>query len=298
MSSSGRTLFVLSALFAVVIGLHVVQAQADVQSAGQRTESLLYVQSPEFARRAALSYDSLLADLYWIRAVQYYGRTTLAEGETKRYDLLYPLLDFTTSLDPYFDIAYRFGAIFLAEPSPAGAGRPDQAIALLEKGLAQQPDKWQFVGDIGFVNYFWLKDYQRAADWFRRASQMPQGPEWMAALAATVLNEGGNSASSRRLWQEILEGDNPPYLRQRAQRALMQLDAIDQLAALNRVVAVYQQRTGRTATSWRDVLAAGYLRQIPQDPLGMPYQIDPSTGEVTLASDSKLLPLPKTERAS
>jgi hypothetical protein len=141
-----------------------------------------------------------------------------------------------------------------------------------------------------------LKDYQQAAEWFRRASQMPQGPEWMAALAATVLNEGGNSASSRRLWQEILEGDNPPYLRERAQRALMQLDAVDQLAALNRVSAVYHQRTGRTATSWGDVIAAGYLRQIPQDPTGMPYQIDPSTGEVTLASDSRLLPLPKAER--
>jgi hypothetical protein len=76
----------------------------------------------------------------------------------------------------------------------------------------------------------------------------------------------------------------------------MQLDAIDQLAALNRVAAVYHQRTGQTATSWRDVIAAGYLRQVPQDPTGMPYQINPSTGEVLLASDSQLLPLPKTER--
>ena len=35
------------------------------------------------------------------------------------YPLLYPLLDITTTLDPRFNIAYRFGAIFLAEPYPA-----------------------------------------------------------------------------------------------------------------------------------------------------------------------------------
>jgi tetratricopeptide (TPR) repeat protein len=296
MTATVRHVALLSALFATVVGLHIVQAQSGADSGARRAESLLYVQSPTFARQAALSYDSVLADLYWIRAVQYYGRTKLAAGETKRYDLLYPLLDFTTTLDPHFDVAYRFGGIFLAEPAPGGAGRPDQAIALLEKGLRAQPDKWQFVGDIGFVNYFWLKNYEQAAEWFRRASELPNGPEWMAALAATVLNEGGNRASSRRLWEDILQGDNPPYLRDRARRALMQLDAIDQLAALRRITAAYHQRTGHTPTSWRDLGAAGYLRQIPQDPTGTPYEIDPATGEVRLTADSILLPLPKTER--
>ena len=41
----------------------------------------------------------------------------------KTYTLLYPLLDLTTTLDPRFTVAYRFGAIFLAEPYP-GRTRP------------------------------------------------------------------------------------------------------------------------------------------------------------------------------
>src|SRR5436305_3379465 len=90
-------------LFAAVIGLQTIQARrqplglpADV------TGNLLYVRSPEFLKRAALSYDALLADVYWIRAVQHYGDTKLTVGAQKQYDLLYPLLDLTTSLDPYF----------------------------------------------------------------------------------------------------------------------------------------------------------------------------------------------------
>ena len=45
-----------------------------------------------------------------------------AHRGSDEYQLLYPLLDITTTLDPHFNIAYRFGAIFLSEPYPGGAG--------------------------------------------------------------------------------------------------------------------------------------------------------------------------------
>ena len=77
-------------------------------------DSVLYVRSGEALRRLSLSFSPLLADVYWVRAVQYYGGTRLSASTTRRYDLLYPLLDITTSLDPRFNIAYRFGSIFLA----------------------------------------------------------------------------------------------------------------------------------------------------------------------------------------
>ena len=131
----------MAALLGGAVGLQAVRESAAPPPAAV---NLLYVRSPAFIKRAVLSYDALAADVYWIRALQHYGRTKLAPGVDKRYDLLYPLLDITTSLDPHFNLAYRFGAIFLAEPPPGGAGRPDQAIALLEKGLAAQPDRWEF----------------------------------------------------------------------------------------------------------------------------------------------------------
>jgi hypothetical protein len=101
----------------------------------------IYFTSGDALGRMALSYKSLLADVYWIRAVQYFGGTRLdmkngvtpAPGSGRSsYDLLYPLLDVATTLDPSFNIAYRFGATFLAEGYPNGPGRPDQAVALLD----------------------------------------------------------------------------------------------------------------------------------------------------------------------
>jgi hypothetical protein len=76
--------------------------------------SVLYVSSGPVLKRMALSFDTVLADLYWVRAIQYYGGTRRSPDPVKRFDLLYPLLDITTTLDPRFAIAYRFGAVFLA----------------------------------------------------------------------------------------------------------------------------------------------------------------------------------------
>jgi tetratricopeptide (TPR) repeat protein len=276
-------------LLASVVGL---QAAREAVAPAQIDRSVLYVRSPEFIKRAVLSYDALAADLYWIRAVQHYGRTKLAPGAVKQYELLFPLLDLTTSLDPNFNLAYRFGAIFLAEPAPGGAGRPDQAIALLEKGLTLQPTRWEFAQDIGFVYYWSLRDYQRASDWFTRAATMPGAPKWMQGLAAVTLAEGGNRAMSRRLWEEMLRGEELDWLRSQAQFRLRQLDAMDQIDILERVVRLYAQRAGTLPHAWIDLGRAGLLQRVPVDPDGFEYQLNPATGTVSLDPSSTINPLP------
>ena len=251
---------------------------------------LLYVRSPEALQRLALSYDAVLADLYWIRAVQHYGGTKRSTDPDKQYDLLYPLLDLTTSLDPHFNIAYHFGSIFLAEPPPNGPGRTDLAIRLLEKGLRAQPDKWEFAQAIGFVHYWWRRDYDSAAEWFARAAKMPAAPVWMAPLAATTLAQGGRRESSRRLWEEIARTEEAEWFRAEANRRLRQLDAMDQIDRLRQVIAEFVRRDGAVPASWEQLRQAGLVRGTPLDPSGVPYRLE--AGNVVLNTRSPLSPLP------
>jgi tetratricopeptide (TPR) repeat protein len=254
-------------------------------------DRLLYITSGEVAKKLALSYDALLADIYWIRAIQHYGGER-GSDRPKRYDLLYPLLDLTTSLDPRFTVAYRFGAIFLMEPYPGGAGRPDLAIKLLEKGIQQTPERWEYYLDIGFVYYWRLSDYKNAAEWFQRGGDLPGGPWWLRTYAAVMLAKGGDRQSSRFLWRNIYESATDNWLKQNAQLRLLQLDALDQIDQLRAVVREYQRRSGKLPESWRELVAAGLLRGQPLDPAGTPYVLDNSTGEVTVSDTSKLFPLP------
>ena len=285
---------VLLASFAVAclgaaVSLQVVRDRLYSRQAAQE-RALLYVRSGPALRRIALSFDALLADVYWIRALQHYGGDRLARTGGRKYEMLYPLLDITTSLDPYFTIAYRFGSIFLSEAYPGGPGRPDQAIALLRKGIAEQPTKWQYYHDIAFVHYWQMRDMAAAADWFRKAAAQPGAPNWLEPVAASMLIRGGDRASARFLLNEILKSEEA-WLQRMATRGLAQVDALDAIDELQRRVNANPPPAGQPY-SWQWLVRRGALPGIPLDPRNAPFDIDPATGVVSVSKQSELYPMP------
>jgi tetratricopeptide (TPR) repeat protein len=281
------TIVLLGMAVAVEIHRDRVYAESD-----QLDEGLLYIQSDAVLKRAALSYDAVLADVYWIRALQHFGYYRLHQDAPHRYLLLYPLLNLTATLDPHFTVAYRFGAIFLSEPDPGGAGRPDLAVKLLEKGVQATPEKWQYYHDIGFVYYWHLKDYKKAAEWFERGGNVPGSPWWLRTYAAVMLARGGDRQASRAMWTNMLQTADNDWVRTSARLRLTQLDALDQIDALTRVRDEFTRRRGSMPETWDDLIKAGLLRGVPIDPAGTPYELNFHTGEVSVSRESKLSPLP------
>ena len=105
--------------------------------------------------------------------------------------------------------------------------------------------------ELGFVYYWWLVDYENAAKWFNRAADMPNGANWLRPLAAVTLARGGNRASSRTLWNEIVRNADADWLRDQAKFRLTQLDAMDGIDLMERVVQQYRDRTGSLPGTWR-----------------------------------------------
>jgi tetratricopeptide (TPR) repeat protein len=276
-------------LLPAVIGLQVWRDR--VTPPATEAVPMLWVQSPELARRMTLSFDDIAADVYWMRAVVHYGGERRTAGAAHRYALLYPLLDMATTLDPSFDVAARLGAIFLSEGYPGGPGRTDQALALLEKGQRHAPDRWQYAHDIGFVYYWWVKDYATAAQHFQHASELPGAPNWLKTLAGTTLIQSGDREAARAMWTELGASADVDWLRRTAEFRLGQLRALDDVDALTARVEQTRQRLGRLPQSWAEVIAARVLPAVPTDPTGVPYQLD-GTGTVTLGPGSGLAPLP------
>lgn len=291
---AGAGLAIAAAGLIAAIGLQLVRDRQYPGSMAPERE-ILYVRSPAAMDRMALSYDAVLADVYWVRAVQHFGGQRLkAEGE-RSYELLYPLLDITTTLDPYFNIAYRFGAIFLAEGYPDGPARPDLAVKLLQKGLRAQPQKWQYLYDTAFVYYWWIRDYKKASYWFQEASRIPGSPEWLDGLAAITLSQGHDRQGARFLWRQIYDAAEQSYMRKTAQHRLEQLDAMDQIDQLNTILE-RAAGDGEPVRSWDALVARGWLRRAPpRDPAGVPYVIG-ADGRATVSEASPYFPLP-TEQA-
>jgi hypothetical protein len=267
-------------------GVWILQQKIDVRRSALRVEEDdLVLRSGPLLKAMSLEYAPLVADIYWTRVVQYYG------GKRARADanieLLWPLLDVTTTLDPHLLVAYRFGSTFLSQPAPNGAGRPDLGIALIERGIRENPEYWRFYEDLGFIYYFDLKDYKRAADAFMEGSRKPGALIWMKTFAARIAAEGGTREIAVQLWSEVYDSATDANIKGNALLHLKLLRAEADCEQLDVLAAEYQKRTGHPAATMRDLVDARLLRKLAADPDGYVYMFN-AEGKAQLNPESPL----------
>jgi hypothetical protein len=264
------------------------QARIDGLLGGFRSqEEVLYFWSGEQVKRMFPGYGSLAADLYWLRTVQYFGGVRKFEGG-ERFELLRPLIEITTTLDPRLEIAYRYGAIFLSEAPPGGAGRPQEGIEVMEKGVRNLPHSWRLRQDLGFFYYLYLHDARRASEVLSEASRIPGSAFWLSSMAADLLAKGGDRERSRRMWRQIFEQAEEGVLKENARLRLQLLDSRDLADALSSRVGAYEQRLGRAPARLEELRAVGLWSGPLHDAAGVPFSYDGSSGRVTISKESPL----------
>ncbi len=247
----------------------------------------LYLWQGGQVKRLFQGFEALAADIYWLRTVQYFGGQR-AFASDKRFELLEPLINIVTTLDPRMEIAYRYGAVFLSEPNPIGAGRPRSGIAVLERGVKELPLSWRLRQDLGFFHFIYLNDAHRAAGVLIEASKIPGAAYWLRFLAADLLAKGQDRRTARLMWKNMYEQAEEGVIKMNALDHLLVLDALDAADALNRLVAEFTRRNGRRPDSLDQVRLAGLLARPALDPVGVPFAYDPSTGWVTISKQSVL----------
>jgi tetratricopeptide (TPR) repeat protein len=249
---------------------------------------LLYFSSPATIRALALGHDGLIADLYWMRTIQYYGRRDEADRRTLRYKNLAALLDITTTLDPDLLDAFRAGSNFLAEPEPIGAGQPEKAIRLLDKGIALHPEEWRLRFDKGMIYFWFQEDFQKAGQVFLEAFRVKGAPYWLEPLSAMAFSKGGQIDAAVALWQRQLRESDRAEVRENAKNHLISFQVAEERWGLEYLIEQYRLKTGSRPEKLEDLVRAEWLRAAPVDPSGVPYVYDPSNGEVRLSPDTKV----------
>jgi len=274
MSPSRRITITASALLVMCLTASVLLLrQIDRERTGTTLEEVLYISSPTLLKRMSLGYDGLLADIYWTRAVQYFG-DKLTRG-SEHFDLLAPLLEITTTLDPHLLVAYEYGANFLAPKFPEGAGQPLRAIKLAEFGIRNNPNQWHLYYDLGFIYYFDLEDYAKAEKAFADGAKLPRTHQIMPIMAAKMAEHAGNIQTARLMWVTTLQTTLDPNVKANAVAHLNALQVDEDVTTLERLTSHYREKTGHLPQSFADLEAANLLRGIPTDPLGHTYKLMP-----------------------
>jgi hypothetical protein len=272
-TAKSNSLWLWLVLLVGFTGIWGLQRRIDVRRAAlHQEEDDVVLRSGALLKVMSLEYAPLMADLYWTRVVQYYGDKQAREDAN--IELLWPLLDVTTTLDPQLIVAYRFGSTFLSEPAPHGAARPDLGIKLLERGIQNNPEYWRFYEDMGFIYYFYLKDYNKAAQVFLEGSEKPGALIWMKGFAAKIAEQGDNRETSVMLWSEIYNSETNADLKNNALLHLRLLRAQSDCEELDRIAAEFQRRTGHVPRSMRDLVNDRLIPDVAVDPLGYVYYFD------------------------
>jgi tetratricopeptide (TPR) repeat protein len=250
------------------------------------------------AKRMTLAFNGLAADWYWMRSLQYVGRKIVTyqdqhHGEFNLANLpqldlrlLPSLLDLTTTLDPQFIPAYEYAAVILPEVNP------NQAVALLERGIAANPSSWRLYQHLGYI-YWQRKDYARAAEVYEAGAQMSGAPVWMPAMAARMKAEGGSRAASREMYQHLRESSSDSAVQQIVDHQLLRLDSLDELDAIRKTLASFKQRNGRCINSWREINSEFRGFQLdasgsPLDPSNAPYRLTNNGCDADFDPNSKV----------
>jgi hypothetical protein len=248
-------------------------------------EGRLYLRTPDEVRRLAPGFEGLMADLYWLRTVQYFGAQR-AFGKDPHYDLLRPLIDITTGLDPRFELAYRYGAVFLSEVRPFGAGKPAEGIEVLEAGVRHLPQSWRLRWDLGSFYFVFMQDTHKAAEVLIEARRLPNAPYWLESLAGKFLM-GDDRDAARGIWRRQFE-TGEGLMRENAAYHLEIIDALDQRDAIGALVARFREASGRLPRGLEELKERGLVTALPRDPSGEFFDYNEKTGDVSISRRSRL----------
>ena len=177
--------------------------------------------------------------------------------------LLYPLLDLTTTLDPLFNIAYRFGAIFLAEPYPAGPAGPIWPSSCSKRDCATGPTSGSTCRTSASSTTGTTTTTAPPPSGSTGQPRCRARPWWLKLAGGDDAGAGGDRQSSRPMWQAIRQSAEVEWLRNDAERRLLQLRALDEIDALQRGVDDYAARTGAPPPTGRRWSRAGVAARHP-----------------------------------
>ena len=287
MKSAKIIVLVLVILQGGFLAIWKLQHSIDKQQTALKEErDYVLLGSAKLMKTMSLEYAPLMADFYWTRVVQFYGNKHV-RGDANLEEL-WPLLDITTTLDPNLIPAYRFGAIFLSQHPPGGAGRPDLAVRLLQRGIKANPDFWRLYEDLGFVYYMDLKDYKNASEAFLEGSKKPKALIWMKIMAAKIAAQGESYETSFFLWNDIYTTTTDKQIKENAKIHLLLLRVREDCKKLDQLADDYEKRFGHRPKRVKELEQAGLVQDAPVDPLGYEYVFD-DKGKAVLNLDSPLL---------
>ncbi|MBP8600172.1 MAG: hypothetical protein KBI45_00200 [Candidatus Saccharicenans sp.] len=234
--------------------------------------SIIYLPSGKYLKYATFGYSSLVADLIYIWAIQYYGSFDIPD----RFNYLEHIFSIIAELDPKYVDPYEVGALIAVYE----AHDANLAFKILDMGLEKNPDMWIFPLQAGHIAQMNLKDYELAREYYRKAMEIPSAPSIAKRLYASAAYKTMDYQEAWATWREVYETSTEQWIKDIASNQLYRIKATVDTEALSSAVNQFKEKYGRFPSDLSQLVRAGFIKEVPKDLDGNDYLYDPKTGEV------------------
>lgn len=270
-------------LLILLLPFHILGLQA-VTTAWKslpKGEDTAYVIPSPILKITSLEFDGLVSDFMFLQSIVFFG-SILERGkinETKEWEWrwIHDTLNASTDLDPYFYDPYYFGEAQLTW----GANMIKEANTLLDKGSKYRDWDWMLPFFIGFNHFYFLQENDKASEYLMTASKRPGGSSMFANLAIRLAYKGRRTENAIVFIEQMLKEEKNESVRKDFET---RLEALKGILLLERAVSLYKDRFGIAPFSLNDLITAGIIAQLPEDPYGGDFYID-TEGSIKTTSD-------------
>ena len=256
----------------LLIGLQLHLAQWRMPE--QKLEHLMYLPDARYLQLASVGYRELMADALWIQAIQVMGDRKVSESAGR---WLYRAFDIITTLDPTFVRVYEAGGLALTTLVVL----PEESNRLLLKGVEHNPGEWKLLFYLAINYYFELYDDAKAAEYMARASRIPGAPPGLISIAANLFASAKSPQQAVDILATAYQNTSDEHAKQLLKLRLKIMLAERDVVMLEQAVNRYTSLHGRLPARLEELVAAGLIQQLSQEPVGGRYVYDPTTGTVT-----------------
>jgi hypothetical protein len=273
-------------LFATFVHVLSLGKAADAMKQLSQGEDYDFVLPSPIVKIAALEFQGLASDVLFLKSIVFMGSTFDRKEKPRIKDWewkwLLNVLDTSTDLDPYFFDPYFIANAFLTWD----AGKIEETNRLLEKGSRYRDWDWMLPFYIGFNNFFFLQDDDKAAEFLFEASRRPGGTPSLASLASRLAFKGNRTETAILFLEELVtKTDDTSQKKQYETR----IKALRSILILEKAISLYKNKVGRVPSTFEELVEKNILRQLPQDPYGGTYYIT-QNGRVKSTRSSELEP--------
>lgn len=234
--------------------------------------SIIYIPSGQYLKFATFGNSSLLADLIYVWAIQYYSDYSIPD----MYEYLDHIFSIINELDPSYLDPYDVGAVIAAYE----AGDLDLALKILDRGLEKNPEQWLFPYTAGHYAQMINKDHKLAQEYYKKAMNIEGVPPIVERLYANAIFKSMDYKRALQTWLEIYKTAEDERTKKIASNHIYNITATIDIQKINEAIAKFKESYGRNPMELSQLVRAGFLDSLPKDLDGKEYIYDSRTGEV------------------